>query len=158
MFVINFWQIFRCLPKVCHFWRRSCKHNWVSGKLLAKYKRFTRSSLLLAKIGKQVLKFSGKLISLPKICGKFAASLPQTIHFGKGQYLYGVFLHIFDIHVSILLIFTFGFKYLSIMMNFFFYLYPHPSHMCIQYIWNSTTFVIHVIWALFVNYLFLYMI
>lgn len=41
---------------------------------------------------------------------------------------------------------------------FFFNLFSHPSHMCIQYIWNSTTFVIHVIWALFVNYLFLYMI
>lgn len=64
----------------------------------------------------------------------------------------------FLIYMYLSLIFTFRFKYLSIMMNFFFYLYPHPSHMCIQYIWNSITFVIHVIWALFVNYLFLYMI
>lgn len=46
---------------------------------------------LLAKIGKQVQKFPGKLIGLPEICGKFAAK-PQTIHFGKGA-VYKISMH-----------------------------------------------------------------
>lgn len=73
----------------------------------------------------------------------------------------GVFLHIFDIHVPII-IYIFTLSLLSVYhdeKNIFFYIYIHIlSYKYIQCTWKFIARVIHGIWALFGNYLFLYMI
>lgn len=78
MFVVNFWHILRCLPKVSHYWRKSCKHNGVSkqkGDL-------TDVCYYLQRSTNNIKSF---LVN-SSVCQNISANLPQTVQFGKGRY------------------------------------------------------------------------
>lgn len=76
--MVNFWHILRCLPKVSHYWRKSCKHNGVS-----KQKRDLTDVCYYWQRSTNNIK---SFLVNSSVCQNISANLPQTVQFGKGRY------------------------------------------------------------------------